>query len=199
MRNNSRFGSKGVFTCTCCGRATRETGDGVDHMCHQCFEIAGLDNQVNDDGLSPCPADILAICNDHLDRIGKLGGNVEAVKAVNDFIWGKTEITVAPVIDTAEEATTEVVITVQPTKQRRLKMSKRSLTKAQKTVNLVAKFDGKIKPGELVAKIKSMCQFETERAARTYLHNARKALKAGKATVTPARKRSKKAVDQAAA
>ena len=49
-----QFGGRSVtFVCQVCDRRTRDTGQGVDHLCEQCFDIAGLDNEVNDDGLQP--------------------------------------------------------------------------------------------------------------------------------------------------
>jgi hypothetical protein len=196
MRKFNRFqAGSSVYTCSICERQTRETGDGVNHLCHQCFEISGLDNMVNDSG-EDCPTDVLAQCNRYLAEIVAKGGNGERVKDSNTYIWSKNNSD-EPVAIVEQVADVEPIEVVQPQKPRSKKMSKRTLSKAQKTVNLVAKFDGKIKPGDLVAKIQSMCKFNTERAARTYLHNARKAIKAGKAKVTPARK--KKAVaDQVA-
>lgn len=41
----------GVFVCRVCGRNTRNTGDnGAIHLCEQCYEIAGYENQFSDDG-----------------------------------------------------------------------------------------------------------------------------------------------------
>lgn len=49
MRHNhfQRFG-RGVFNCDTCGRSTREAGQGNDHLCPQCWELAGWENSVLD-------------------------------------------------------------------------------------------------------------------------------------------------------
>jgi hypothetical protein len=48
--------SKGetTFTCTCCGRGTRNVDQALGaECCTECWELAGIDNQVNDDGAYP--------------------------------------------------------------------------------------------------------------------------------------------------
>jgi hypothetical protein len=88
MANHKHFkrGQNPTFKCVTCERNTRDTGQGVDHLCEDCFEIAGLDNQVNDSG-EPVTKAILQECTDRLAKIKKLGGNAERVKAANTYIW----------------------------------------------------------------------------------------------------------------
>jgi hypothetical protein len=88
MANNRHFkrGEKPTFKCITCERNTRDTGQGVDHLCEDCFEIAGLDNQVNDSG-KPVDKATLKECTARLAKITKLGGNAERVKAHNTYIW----------------------------------------------------------------------------------------------------------------
>lgn len=75
-----------VFTCTVCKRATRDTGDGVNHLCHQCYELAGLDNTVNDDGRAPTARE--ATERDALlAEIAAKGGDVQRVIDANDFLF----------------------------------------------------------------------------------------------------------------
>jgi hypothetical protein len=55
MKNtrNARFQKgRGVFTCGCCGRATRDTGVQAigSETCPQCYELAGYENMFYDDG-----------------------------------------------------------------------------------------------------------------------------------------------------
>lgn len=58
MRDTRRFQrGSGVFKCIICKRNTRYTGQGVDELCLECYELASLDNQYNDDGAGPPPAD----------------------------------------------------------------------------------------------------------------------------------------------
>jgi len=99
MRKHNRFGmGRPTFKCVTCHRMTRDTGQGVDHLCMECFEISGLDNQVNDSG-KPCPPETLAECELYLAKIAKLGGNVERVKNVNEYIWATpSPIKVNPVL-----------------------------------------------------------------------------------------------------
>src|SRR5262252_9752809 len=84
-RFSGRFG-KPVFTCMTCKRRTRETGQGVDHLCYECYELAGLDNMVNDDGREPSPNEIVER-DALLKLIAKKGGNTEAVKSANNYLW----------------------------------------------------------------------------------------------------------------
>lgn len=182
MRKFNRFAAgSGVFKCITCERMTRDTGQAVNHLCEDCFEIAGLDNQVNDSG-EPCPANVLAECNGRLQTIAKRGGNVENVKATNTFIWEKNSEQPLPL--DSENETKGHKMKSQPTTSKRstkmAKTAKKAMTKTQKTLNLVAKEDGKIPSGALVDKIQKMCKFNSERTARTYLFNARKQIKAGR-------------------
>lgn len=50
MIRKNRFGRGGVFVCQGCDRRTRDAGNGIYHLCPECWELAGLDNQVNDNG-----------------------------------------------------------------------------------------------------------------------------------------------------
>jgi hypothetical protein len=44
-------GGRGVFKCEICGRNTRRTDQGADsELCSECWELAGIDNAVNDNG-----------------------------------------------------------------------------------------------------------------------------------------------------
>jgi hypothetical protein len=91
MHDNRHFRrgrGKPTFTCAICERLTRDTGQGVDHLCHECYDICGIDNRINDDGNS---AETRAKYADESDRllakIVKLGGNGERVKKQNSFVW----------------------------------------------------------------------------------------------------------------
>lgn len=94
MKNN-RFRNVGfgpTYNCFCCGRRTRYTG-GEGGNCLECYEIAGLDNSVNDNGYKPGTTDY-AGARKEADRllavVAKRGGNAERVKKLNGFIWGRT-------------------------------------------------------------------------------------------------------------
>jgi hypothetical protein len=48
-RHFQRFG-RGVYNCAICARKTREAGQGNDHLCPECYELAGWENSVLDGG-----------------------------------------------------------------------------------------------------------------------------------------------------
>lgn len=84
MTRNARF-TKGVFNCTSCGRRTRGDDDSASlDMCWQCYELAGCDNQHNDDGTEPNEKE-MAQYNDWLQQIKKAGGN--DVRNDYPYIW----------------------------------------------------------------------------------------------------------------
>jgi len=94
MKSNSHFGGRSgrgsTFKCDVCSRVTRDTGTGVDHVCAECFEIAGYDNMVNDNGYEPGSkdyADALADCEMLLAKAVKKGSDGAKIKAMNGFIW----------------------------------------------------------------------------------------------------------------
>lgn len=82
---------RSTFKCQSCGRMTRYTGvqslgTGI---CPDCFEIAGYDNTINDNGLKGRElAENVAAAEDHLANIAAKGGDVARVKRGCDFIWG---------------------------------------------------------------------------------------------------------------
>ena len=46
----------GVYKCRCCGRATRDDGNGDSvnvGSCTQCYELAGIENEISDCGATP--------------------------------------------------------------------------------------------------------------------------------------------------
>ncbi len=52
MKTTNRFArGSGCYRCRCCNRQTRSTGNGDNEnvlLCVQCFELAGLENAVQD-------------------------------------------------------------------------------------------------------------------------------------------------------
>jgi hypothetical protein len=84
------MGNGAVFNCAVCGRRTRENDTGGTGLCAECYEIAGFDNMVNDNGYKPGSkeyADALAECEMLFAKAVKKGGNGEKIKALNRFIW----------------------------------------------------------------------------------------------------------------
>ena len=86
--NHFQRGQSPTFICMTCGRRTRDTGQGVDHLCEQCFDLAGLDNEVNDSGLKINKSQA-AYRDKLLATIARKGGDVEKVKSFNTFLWRK--------------------------------------------------------------------------------------------------------------
>lgn len=88
-KRNSNFGRQTpTYICNCCDRRTRETGNGESDcdLCYECYELAGLDNSINDGGRDATPSE-LAWANELLGRIAKKGGDVEYARNSNSYIW----------------------------------------------------------------------------------------------------------------
>lgn len=85
-RHFQRHG-RGVFNCAICGRGTRQsTQDSADsELCPQDWDLAGLDNTVNDNGLDP--SEYAAERDRLLAAIVARGGDPERVKAAHSFLW----------------------------------------------------------------------------------------------------------------
>lgn len=74
-----------LTSCMCCGSSTFGA-DGLDvDLCEPCFELAGIDNQLNDEGRTldadEAP-DVLAL----LDDIRKAGGDAELALEYCDYL-----------------------------------------------------------------------------------------------------------------
>lgn len=65
-----------VFTCNVCGRGTRDTGAQSvgNKICPQCFELAGLENEINDGHSTR--EDNLDTIETLVDEIASKGGDV---------------------------------------------------------------------------------------------------------------------------
>ena len=92
MRNRShfqRFG-RGVFKCGCCGRPCRVVDQSNDTICQQCWDLAGLDNMVNDDGGG---LDKVIGERDALLALAvRRGGDAEWIKKSNRFLWPRDKV-----------------------------------------------------------------------------------------------------------
>lgn len=81
------FGGGSVFACRCCTRKTRYAGQGIGtELCPQCYELAGIDNMLNDEGRKATDAE-RAECNRYIAEIQAKGGNIENPKKWNDYIF----------------------------------------------------------------------------------------------------------------
>jgi hypothetical protein len=67
MANRQHFApGSGCFVCEDCGKRTRNTGDnGQCNLCPDCFEIAGIENEISDCG----------------DEDGLLQSQIDAIRA----------------------------------------------------------------------------------------------------------------------
>jgi hypothetical protein len=87
MKPANRFvKGQSVYTCTCCGRKTRQVGTGDCEnveMCFDCYELTGIENGYNDGNLEiqKYAADILQ----HYGSILSKGGDVQS------FEWIRSE------------------------------------------------------------------------------------------------------------
>lgn len=85
MAHRTFIRGSSVFTCTLCDRRTRLTDQGNDTLCPQCWELAGIDNSVND-GYQTWE-EVRVECEALLAHIGSHGGNVASAKAGFDFLF----------------------------------------------------------------------------------------------------------------
>lgn len=85
-RTFSRMHGRSTFPCQACGRLTRDVDQGGTDLCPECYELAGIDNELNDDGREPT-AQELAQCERYLAQIGKKGGDVVKARASCEYIW----------------------------------------------------------------------------------------------------------------
>jgi hypothetical protein len=80
----------GVFRCEVCDRSTRRVDQGHDsRLCPQCWDLAGLDNTVNDNGPTEPSLGDWTTYRDALlaDAVAK-GGNAEQIKKEFTYLWG---------------------------------------------------------------------------------------------------------------
>lgn len=77
-------GQAPTFNCSICGRRTRDTDS--DHLCGQCWELAGWDNHHNDEGTEPTEAE-LAGYEQLVAVASKRGGDADRIRTRFDFLW----------------------------------------------------------------------------------------------------------------
>lgn len=78
-RNSQFQKGQSVYTCRCCTRRTRQTGNGDNEnveLCEQCYELAGLHNRVQDGGVLTDSEK--TECRNHCAVIVAKGGTVDA-------------------------------------------------------------------------------------------------------------------------
>lgn len=79
---SSRFAKgSGVYTCNCCNRQTRSTGRGDNEharLCAECYDLAGFDNQVSDEGIGSLTPENLSDIRTLIATITSKGGEVDS-------------------------------------------------------------------------------------------------------------------------
>lgn len=98
MQNRSHFHrGSAVYNCGTCGRGTRATGVQAvgSELCPQCWDIAGIDNQINDDGRSGPNEGEASEVSALLKQIVSKGGNEQAVRDCNGYAFGAASPTVS--------------------------------------------------------------------------------------------------------
>lgn len=80
VRNRFQKFGRGVFTCHCCKRQTRETtGDhGQLDLCEDCFELAGIENSISDaDDAAKVIREYRKEVRRRTNRVEKRGGSLQ--------------------------------------------------------------------------------------------------------------------------
>jgi hypothetical protein len=87
MPNNSHFRrGRSTFTCGICGRRTRDAGQAIgSECCLKCYELAGLDNTVND-GCAPL-AEVIPERDALLAKAVRQGSNEVRIKREFTYIF----------------------------------------------------------------------------------------------------------------
>jgi hypothetical protein len=78
-----------TFPCAICQRLTRESGQAIGcGLCFECYELAGIDNTVNDNGPHLLPeyqSEITAL----VAKAVKHGGNADRIRSQFRFLFPK--------------------------------------------------------------------------------------------------------------
>jgi len=75
-----------LFKCNVCHRLTRNPDHSGTMLCAECYELAGLDNYVNDNGMV-LDAKIVAERDALFADAVKHGGDGERIKKCCDYLW----------------------------------------------------------------------------------------------------------------
>lgn len=73
-------GGRGVYKCAICERSTREAGQGNDRLCPECWELAGFQNVILDEGKEAL-AGIKENVDYEFNSAVKKGGNAALLRA----------------------------------------------------------------------------------------------------------------------
>ena len=89
MKNDRFRRGQSVFTCDCCGRQTRNTGQPTQSTtCLECWELAGLQNMIFD---GEEIEEIASERDRYMHTIIARGGNEERVRSEFPDLWDAPE------------------------------------------------------------------------------------------------------------
>lgn len=83
-----------TFTCRCCKRLTRDTGgEGGVELCAQCYELAGLENELSDYGVSK---DLVQSAVVYFEQLMEKGIKADTLEAQFKDLWTAAYAAKAP-------------------------------------------------------------------------------------------------------
>lgn len=118
-----------VYACNLCGRKTRNTGDegGVD-LCRQCFDLAGMQNEVSDGYVTR--AEHAAEAARLLAEITAKGGKVDAADAWPALFGAELEaaapVVEAPVVEAPRASSAPVALAASATPAKRTRKARKA-------------------------------------------------------------------------
>lgn len=88
-----------TYRCGCCNGRTRIVSRDAASLdlCEQCYDLAGWDNQFNDDGTAPNGSQLCVFESMLAIIAARDGADAEAVKRSNPYIWEPAAAIVGPV------------------------------------------------------------------------------------------------------
>lgn len=92
MANKSFRKGQSTYTCRCCGRVTRDTNsEGSIELCAQCYELAGLENELSDYGMSD---DLTQTARSYFEQLIEKGITREKLAATFGDLYAATYPTI---------------------------------------------------------------------------------------------------------
>lgn len=85
MANKTFRRGQSTYICNCCGRNTRDThGEGHTQNCYDCYELAGWENHLSDNGEEGLN---LPVIQDHFDSLIKKGVKEDTLVKQFPDLW----------------------------------------------------------------------------------------------------------------
>ena len=87
MKFNRFTKGTGVYTCGCCGRRTRDTGDGaINGLCSTCYDLAGFENSIMDGYQSELTKNEIQLIIRMVQKVYSNGGQREWDALLNQVV-----------------------------------------------------------------------------------------------------------------